>query len=404
MDLPKNVTQIGEADKFCKVYMEDYVVSYIKQMNRMAEDKSIGVALYGHHSREDKVSYYFVYGAARLSYLQKEVKHLSQAQNQEMERLQRKYFAECEFIGYIVLNGEMLEGIWLEEQNGCRYIKGYACFYEKNDCMLAYMLDSRTEEVKPEEVAQEKYEDVKKRQEERKLQYTGKPEKTEVDIQPEKPVKPDKNQVVSEVEKRMKGMRFAAASMFVLLCLISVVTLQSEGTDGRTGSKIKNFLQRIGQDEEAGSVEVMSGEVVNTLVAEEQLAEAIRQENENAPAQTPFPEEGEASAEPVLTPQPTPEPTLQPTPEPTPQPTPEPTPQPTPEPTPEPTPQPTPEPETVPTQSQIVYESYIIQKGDTLLGISLRKYGNGNYVKAICELNHISDPDNIQMGQKILLP
>lgn len=31
MELPKNITQIGEADKHCRIYVEDYVVSYINK-------------------------------------------------------------------------------------------------------------------------------------------------------------------------------------------------------------------------------------------------------------------------------------------------------------------------------------------------------------------------------------
>lgn len=380
MELPKNVTQIGEADKFCKVYMEDYVVSYMKQMNRMAEDKQMGLALYGRSSKEEGVLYNFIYGAAKLVYLQREVKHLSQAQNQEIERLHRKYFGNYELIGYIILNGEMLEGIWLAEQSGCRFVKGYACFYEKNDAMLAYMLDSRAEEVKPEIVEQEKYEDVRKRQEERKAEYGEKKEKSE---------KNEKNQSGSELEKRMHSMRFAAASMFVLLCLVSVVTIQSEGVDGETGNKIKNFFASFGEETKDETIEVMSGEVVNTLVAEEQLAEAIRQENANAASEEETTKQPEELS--------TPEPTEAPTPVPTPEPTPEPTQVPTPTPLPE-------ESEMVSTQGDIVYETYTIKKGDTLLGISLKRYGSVKYVKTICELNNISDPDNIQMGQKILLP
>ena len=38
MELPKNITQIGESDRHCKIYVEDYVVSYIKQMNQMVSD------------------------------------------------------------------------------------------------------------------------------------------------------------------------------------------------------------------------------------------------------------------------------------------------------------------------------------------------------------------------------
>lgn len=378
MELPKNVTQIGETDKFCKIYMEDYVVSYLKQMNRMAEDKTMGLALYGKYSVEKDISYYFIYGAAKLNYLQREVKHLSQAQNQEIERLHKKYFADCEFVGYALLNGDMIEGIWLMESMGCRYVKGYACFYEKNDCMLAYMLDSRAEEAPPEEVPQEKYDEVRKRQEERKQEYTERDEKI------------TRARSGSELEKRMRGMRFAAASMFVLLCLITVVTWQTEGTDGKTGTRIKNIFAGLNGKEEADAVEVMGSDVVNTLVAEDQLAEAIRQENEKVQILV--------TPEPIITPVPTPELT------PIPLATPEPTPAPTPEATPVVTPEPTPEPVMVPTQNEVSYETYIIKKGDTLLEISLQKYGSVRYVEEICELNNISNPDNIQMGQKILLP
>lgn len=381
MELPKNVTQIGETDKFCKIYMEDYVVSYMKQMNRLAEDKTMGLALYGKYSAEENISYYFVYGAAKLNYLQREVKHLSQAQNQEIERLHRKYFADCEFVGYVLLNGDMIEGIWLMESMGCRYVKGYACFYEKNDCMLAYMLDSRAEETPPEEVSQEKYDEARKRQEERKQEYT------------ERDVKVAKVRSGSEVEQRMRGMRFAAASMFVLLCLVTIITWQTEGADGKTGTRLKNIFSELGGNgEEQDAVEVMGSDVVNTLVAEDQLAEAIRQENEKAQMQTTPEPMIENTPEPMITPVPTPEPT--------------PTPTATPIPTPEPTTAPvvTPQPDTVPAQSEVSYETYIIKKGDTLREISLEKYGSIRYVEAICQLNNISNPDNIQMGQKILLP
>lgn len=381
MELPKNVTQIGETDKFCKIYMEDYVVSYMKQMNRHAEDKTMGLALYGKCSSEDNISYYFIYGAAKLNYLQREVKHLSQAQNQEIERFRRKYFADGEFIGYVLLNGDMIEGVWLMESMGSRYVKGYACFYEKNDCMLAYMLDSRAEEAAPEEVPGEKYEEVRRRQEERKQEYV------------ERDAKVERARSGSEVEQRMRGMRFAAASMFVLLCLVTVVTWQTEGADGKTGARLKSMFAGLSaKEEEPDDVEVMGTDVINTLVAEDQLAEAIRQENEKAQEMlTPEPA-WENAPEPILTPAPTPEHT--------------PIPVETPEPTPIPTPTPivTPEPVTVPTQSEVNYETYIIKKGDTLREISLEKYGSIRYVEDICELNNISEPDNIQMGQKILLP
>ena len=184
----------------------------------------------------------------------------------------------------------------------------------------------------------------------------------------------------------------------MLLCLVSVVTLQSEGMNGKTGNRIKQFFASLSGDYKTDDVEVMSGNVVNTLVAEEQLAEAIRKENELAAGSvTVTPTPTTAEPEPAGEPAPTAEPMSTEVPMATE----------TPEPisTPIPTPVPTPEPEEViPTQVEVTYETYTIKNGDTLLGISLKKYGSVKYVKAICELNNISDPDNIQMGQKILLP
>lgn len=49
-------------------------------------------------------------------------------------------------------------------------------------------------------------------------------------------------------------------------------------------------------------------------------------------------------------------------------------------------------------------EYYKIEKGDTLYKISIKIYGNTEKVEEICELNKIKDPDNIKYGQKILLP
>ena len=388
MELPKNVTQIGESDRSCKIYVEDYVMSYMKQMNRFAEDKEMAVALYGKRTMEQGVSYLFIYGACKLDFLQREVRHLSQAHLQEIERLRRRYFGNCEFVGYLLLNGEMIEGIHIYEQGGCRYVKGYACFYEKNDDMLAYMLDNRVEEAKPEYVAREKYEAVQQRLDEQKASaYRQGEEENTVTA---------REVTHKALEKKMHGMRFAAAGMFVLLCMISIVTIQSEGVDGAFFTKIKHSLQGIGigKAKEEQPIEAMGDGILNTLVAEEQLTEAILQENRTQVDLVAVQGQEVLNATPI--------PTLIPTEVPTPVPTEVPTPVPTEVPTPVPTATPAPTP--IPVQSQEVVNTYIIREGDNLIGISKRLYGSEDYVKQICELNYISNPDNVQIGQKILLP
>lgn len=54
--------------------------------------------------------------------------------------------------------------------------------------------------------------------------------------------------------------------------------------------------------------------------------------------------------------------------------------------------------------SRNVMRYYEVERGDTLYTISKKIYGDTAYVQKICELNQITDPDNIRYGQKIILP
>ena len=47
---------------------------------------------------------------------------------------------------------------------------------------------------------------------------------------------------------------------------------------------------------------------------------------------------------------------------------------------------------------------YVVQKGETLAGISKKLYGDTSHVKAICKMNGLSDGNLIYIGQKLLLP
>ena len=168
MELPKNITQIGVPDKKIKIYVEDYVVSYMKHFNRLASDKGMAIALYGRKKKENGVSYLFAYGAMKLDLLQKETAHLSQTQMEEIQHTGKLHFPEYTFLAYCLLNGEMVEGMYVCEEEKAHYISGYAQFYEKNDKMLAILIECRGEMIKPEIVDLEKYEIVRRKQEERR--------------------------------------------------------------------------------------------------------------------------------------------------------------------------------------------------------------------------------------------
>ncbi len=54
--------------------------------------------------------------------------------------------------------------------------------------------------------------------------------------------------------------------------------------------------------------------------------------------------------------------------------------------------------------SRNVARYYEVKRGDTLYLISQKIYGDTAHVKKICEINQITNPDNIRYGQKIILP
>ena len=400
MELPKNITQIGEADKHCRVYVEDYVVSYIKQMNGMAQNKDIAIALYGRRTTENGVAYLFAYGSAKLNFLQKPVRHLSQAQEQEIEKLRKKYFPEMTFLGYQILNGEMVEGFRICEQEICRYVAGYAQFYEKNDSMLAYMLENRGEEAEPEKVDQEKYEVVKKRQEERRQRQesghasraAGHTENTSVEYRRAAATRrKEPDNIIPMPTVGLRRMKMAATGVFVLLCVMALALMRQENTGESLEETARQAMSSLMEQKLPDAVEEQNQ--VSTLVAEDKLEAALRQENnamaENATAtaETTVPEtmETEAAVEDTT------EVTEEQQPEVTP--------------IPEPTPEVTVESETPQTQAAVAQPTaYTIKKGDTLIGISLRNYGSNTKVSEICALNGITDPDDIKIGQEILLP
>ena len=411
MELPKNITQIGEADKHCRIYVEDYVVSYIKQMNGMAQNKDIAIALYGRKTEEDGVTYLFAYGSAKLNFLQKPVRHLSQAQEQEIEKLRKKYFSEMSFLGYQILNGEMVEGFQICEQEICRYVAGYAQFYEKNDSMLAYMLENRGEEAEPEKVDQEKYEVVKKRQEERRQRQesgyasraAGHTENTSVEYRRAAATRrKEPDNIIPLPTVGLRRMKMAATGVFVLLCVMALALMRQESTGESLGETARQAMSNLMEQKLPDAVEEQSQ--ISTLVAEDKLEDALRQENAAAgnttgtAAETVMPEGTEnasmdgTSADSNVAKNTTDvtEATEQNTTQETTQDVTQ---------TAEPAVAETP---TVEAVSQPTH--YTIRRGDTLIGISLRNYGSNSKVPEICSLNGITDPDDIKIGQEILLP
>lgn len=369
MELPKNVTQIGAFNPDCKIYMEDYVVSYLKQLNSDAKDRGIAAALYGRRQAQEGIFYYFVYGACRLDFLQREVRHLSQAQQQEIEKLRKRHFTELEFVGYRILDGEMIEGIHLCEQEVCRYTGGYFRFYEKNDDMLAYMLEVR-EQTEPESVDQSKYEEVKKRQEERKRSYARTEESAGGRSAESEPAERRLQSGNSMTVSGLQRMRMAAVGAFALLCLVGIATFREDEQGSAYGKTTEGAA--------VANQENVKSRYTETLYMEDKLEQAILTENTAAQDSSEAEEDEEALETHSLEQQPEEkdqqsEDVL-------------------------------PDEKTKTTEESVQAVAYVVQPGDTLTDICRRQYGNKYKITDICDMNGISNPDDIKQGQVLMLP
>ena len=459
MELPKNITQIGETNPHCKVYVEDYVISYIKQLNQYASEKEMAVALYGVRKEEAGITYLFLYGACKLVFLQKECRHLSQAVLQEAEKQRKRFFPDTVFLGYRLLDGEMIEGFHICEQSVCRYVEGYAQFYEKNDAMLAFMLEERQEASKPEIVDQEKYNMVKKRQEERRAlaqEKSGqamlskrKISRLQESVPEAEGTNPDANTragtgINAGANGKIRGMKLTVAAVFALLCVTGLAAMGDGERLDEWQMAIRQLMENMSQQQLPDAVQVSNGTAqVGTIVAEDRLNDAILNENAAADPALTESEEGQASVSGVSGAEEGEQAEQQPGqgsvqgqdqvsgqgasrhPE---QQNGENGQQPGEDSDSQQVPQATQPPaqdsdgqtaqdsDEQPVQDAQAEEakpaagptaelvSYIVQKGDTLIGICVKRYGSDARVSEICSLNNIENPDDIKVGEKIFLP
>lgn len=387
MDLPKNIVQIGEIDKTCKVYIEDFCFSYLKQLNVQASSKHIAVALYGSSREEEGISYLFVYCACRVLFLEKDTKYLPQAALQDIEKQRKRYFAEYSFLGYHILDGEMMEGIHAFDHGTCRYVGGYARFYEKNEKMLQYMLSEKKGEAPSEEVSVEKYEAVRKRQEERKRQVEA--------FQRQKERRRETAVHRNPAPEKNAGMRFAGTAAVLALGVGGAFFAGNSGQLQGLFQAAKQTLANITERQLPEAVPVAANAVqVDKIVAEDKLTQAILEENrseetdsaslqggeeamtresEELPAQSEVPREesGIIPSEAASSEEDLPVSAAA---------------------------------EAPPSQEARKPTKYTVKRGDTLLDICQTWYGDESRLEEICSMNHITDPNDIKAGQKILLP
>ncbi len=171
--LPKNIRQIGERDQTVRLYVEDYVNTYLKRLYpKGGQDLRVGVLL-GTAEERDGTPFLFVDGAMEIEDVTEQGEKVQFTETawkktyQAMEQMfpkrvilgwflcgahgcalsplnywkeHGKYFAGKNQLMYLNggLDGE--EAVYVSSEEGLCRLRGYSIYYERNQMMQDYMV------------------------------------------------------------------------------------------------------------------------------------------------------------------------------------------------------------------------------------------------------------------------
>lgn len=124
MQFPEMVRLVGKISGEDRVYMEDYVYTYLHDLKLEVDKIPIRVALFGHVCHCENRKIFMIYGAASVI---EELKY-----GRDEEQVRQDFFEEYELIGYVNIYGNKQK--WPGKKNG------YYIFYESNEPMQNYLI------------------------------------------------------------------------------------------------------------------------------------------------------------------------------------------------------------------------------------------------------------------------
>ena len=381
LDLPKNVRQIGEPEDKRKIYIEDYVGTYLRKFAREEMLNSRGAILLGHSEWMDGIPYLFIKSAIALKGVNcgREGIPFTDEVWAEIYGAIKEYFADQDILGWflsmpgypmdldarllkthvnyfggvdkILMIEEPVEGeedFFAYENGKLTRQRGYCIFYERNEAMQRYMVEMGDGEGVDEN---EEFDDRATRTFRTLIQ--------------------DKKDTSNQ--KRVMTFLYTASTFLVMVVLVIGITLinnyeKMEGLEMAL-SEISQSLEK--QEGQAGEIYVQGStdpELADAVTAEN--AQAAGEETASSPEEEAGQPEEQTEEQPEEQPEEEPEETQ----------------------------------EAVSQSVEEIPDVYVVQKGDTLLSISRKIYGRDDKIREICSLNGIWDSNHILVGQKLLLP
>lgn len=414
LKIPKNVMQIGTGSPNVKLYMEDYVHTFLER----CQGKETCLA-FGQQEEKGGIRYYLIYGVEKET---------------DFRRGNFPYFQKLERIGKIEKK-EAAVRFWTVRGEEIQ-IGGYFIFYEQNEEMQAYMIAER-EQNRPADVEEERVmEAINARREKRKAEAAADAARG---ITASRASAPNTASGRKTVLSRLGALKAAAptlnaasrktafgtayqarlgstGALFPKLCRIGCLVLllvlvgtaltsvnqypdmkavsallagavrntKNETENTSPGLIVEETVGWNSSDEMAQSAALdeaaqaddatgaantaMDGEVTDNRTADNVMTDNVTADSATADSQNAVATDADAESSTAR--------------------------------------QSASASDSFPqVQEALAHpESYQVQKGDSLIAISRRFYGTDEKVIEICRLNNIKDPNQIQPGQNILLP
>ena len=199
--LPKNIRQIGERDQVLKLYLEDYVNTYLRRLQpAKGADLRVGLLLGSRETHED-TPYVFVDGALEMDSVTAEGEKVVFSEDawkkayQDVEQMFPKrtvqgwflcggpgctlspltywkqhsqYFTGKNQLMYLNCGLEGEEAVYITSSDGFYKLRGYSVYYERNQMMQDYMILRKDVPRAEAEVDDKVIRDFKQRMDERK--------------------------------------------------------------------------------------------------------------------------------------------------------------------------------------------------------------------------------------------
>lgn len=387
LKLPKNIRQIGSPDGHKRIYIEDYVVTYLNYIARPGSTQARGAVLLGESKKSDVGDVIFISGAVDAQNIEfdmdesaftqeawteiyEQVKTFfpglavvgwflsrmgfSTAINDKIEKMHVENFPGKDKVLFVTDSLESDDAFYMYEHGQLKKQKGYYIYYEKNEAMQGYIVKQKGDVVEDNSEIRRKDEEI---------------------------IKQFRKKNNNLPESRENGISFVyIASSFVVLALLAMgITVVSNYDKMKQMEVSINRLEITAEDtespedyqevfagEETGVSEVVGSDATELNVAEEAAATTELNVTEEATAtteETGIPD-GEATLEePLVT---------------------------------------TEVVEEVMAEDPVDY--YVIEEGDSLSSIALKYYGDAERAMDIAAYNGLKIGDAIYVGQKIVLP